>query len=74
MSYVVFERRGNGPGRSGVFVAWEFLVWVGIALAVPAAAVLAVLIPTVAGPVGVAAAVGGLLLAVRNGLRGRGTH
>ncbi|MFI0405883.1 hypothetical protein [Actinomadura sp. 3N508] len=70
MGYVEFERRGSGSGRSGVFVAWELLAWLGIAVVAFAAAVLAVLVPAVAGPVGLAAAVAGLLLAVRNGRRG----
>ncbi|MFI0482627.1 hypothetical protein [Actinomadura sp. 9N215] len=69
MGYVEFERRRNGSGRSGVFIAWELLAWLGIGVAATLAAVLAVLMPEVAGPVGVAAAVAGLLLAAT---RGRG--
>lgn len=72
MGYVEFEQRGSGSGRSGVFVAWELLAWLGIGFAATAAAVLAVLMPAVARPVGVGAAVAGLLLAVRSGTRGRG--
>ncbi|TDE18856.1 hypothetical protein, partial [Actinomadura sp. 6K520] len=63
MGYVEFERRGSGSGRSGVFVAWALLAWLGIAVAAAAAAVLVVLVPAVAPPVGVAGAVAGLLLA-----------
>ena len=57
-----------------MFVAWELLAWLGIVLAATAAAVLAVVVPGVAGPLGVAAAVAGLLLAVRGGMRGRGAR
>ncbi|WP_207401017.1 hypothetical protein [Actinomadura roseirufa] len=74
MGYVEFERRGSGAGRSGVFVAWELLAWLGIAAAAFAAAVLAVLVPAAAAPVGVAAGVAGVLLAVRNGLPGGGAR
>ncbi|MFI0450789.1 hypothetical protein [Actinomadura sp. 6N118] len=74
MGYVEFERRRNGSGRSGVFVAWELLAWLGIVLAAVAAAVLAVLTPAVARPVSVAAAVAGLLLAVYAAVRGSGTR
>ncbi|MEU8123949.1 hypothetical protein AB0C21_35015 [Spirillospora sp. NPDC049024] len=74
MGYVEFERRGGGSGRSGVFVAWELLAWLGIASAAVSAAVVAWLLPALAGPVGVAAAVAGLLLAVRGGTRGKGAR
>jgi hypothetical protein len=64
MAYVEYEDRGQGADRPGVFISRDALVSIGIGVVAVGVAVLVAFAPAVGVPLGVGAAVAGLLFSV----------